>query len=274
MFRTFLIFVFSLCSFSNVCFGERYIISTKYDDQDEILVQGASIIVSNKINSIFMYQTSETIKNYRANFYFKFTNCENNPINLLFSNLKVTDQLGRPIKVMHKSELINDKKSEMNWKSIASALCTGLESMNAQNAGKVDYSSHTNSRSHSNFNAQSSRGWASGSANALSSSSTYGTIHNEAARQQALRQVQEDARYRNETIQNNYNSWEDGLNDFYFDSTTVFPDTSYAANFQIDLTKNVEKELTHLLFTFEIENELHTFCFYCGEEKKKSFFSN
>ena len=46
----------------NCCFGESLIQPTKYEFQEEVLIQGGSIIISDKNNSILMYQTSETLK--------------------------------------------------------------------------------------------------------------------------------------------------------------------------------------------------------------------
>jgi hypothetical protein len=257
---------YALCSY---CFAERYIVPTKYDYQEEVLIQGASIIVSKKHNTVSMYQTSETIIDNKANFYFSVSNHTNKSINLFFSSLKITDQSGRQIKVVHKNELISNKKSKKNWEIFASALCCGLDSMNAQNAGRIDYQSHTNSNFNSNFNAHGSNGWVAGSVNGYSSSTTHGTIHCEALRQQALAQAQQNASYRNNLIEGSYASWEYGLNNFYFDSTTVFSDLTYSTNFQIEIPSDVEKELQYMMFSFEIENETHTFCFYCGEEVKK-----
>lgn len=260
-----LYFCFSL----DHCYADRYIVPTKYDYQEEVLIQGASIIVSNKNNTFSMYQTSEEIKDNRANFYFGFSNSTDRPITLYFSNLKVTDQWGRPIRVIHKNEHIDNKKSERNWRIFASALSAGLQSANAQNAGRIDYQTQSSGSFCSNSNSYGSTGWSRQSVNGYGNSYSQGTIHCEALRQQALRQVQEDASNRDHAIQNNYASWEHGLNNFYFDSTTVFPGTLYSANFQIEVPRHLEKELEYLVFTFEIENETHTFCFYCGERVKK-----
>ena len=255
--------------FCNICFAERYIQPTKYDYQEEILIQGGSVIASNKINSVLMYQTSETINNRKGNFYFILSNQTDRPINFYISNFRVTDQWGRPIRIVRKKEIIAHKKSSKKWALFASAICTGLESANAQNAGIVNYQSHTNGNFNSNFNAYGSGGWVNGSVSGYNSSTTSGTVQIEALRQQAQRRVQRNAQQRNNTIQANYDDWEYRLYNFYFDSTTILPGNAYATNFQIDVHKNIEKNLQYLLFTYDMGGEEHTFCFYCGQEKKK-----
>lgn len=254
------------------CFGDRFIHSTKYEDQEEVFVDGGSVIVSNKTNSVFMYQTSERMSD-RGNFYFSISNETHSPINFCFSDLKVTDQWGRDIKVVHKKELIAAKKSAHNWQTFASLLCLGIESANAQNAGKIHYQSHTTDNYRANFNAYgSNQSWVHGSVYGSGSSTTTGTVHCEALRQQAIRRVQDDAGRRQEQIQAHYHDWEYRLNNFYFDSNTIFPKTSYSVNFQIVLDKEVEKDLQYLLFTYQVGGEEHTFSYYCGDKVKTGCF--
>lgn len=252
------------------CLAERYIRPTKYDYQKEILVQGASVISSQKDESlVLMYQTSKTIKNNRGNFYFIINNKSCDALNFYFNNLKVTDQFGRYVKVVHKKELISNKNNKKNWQLFMSALATGAESTRAQDAGRIDYQSNTNVHYNSNVKVFGSNGWATGSSVGNANIATKGSIHCEALRQQAMRQVQADADYRNDIIQANYDFDEYKLNNFYFDSTTIFPDAEYASNFQIEVPCDIENELEYLLFKFEVGNDIHTFCFFCGKEVKK-----
>lgn len=263
------IFILCLCLTNNSCFSDRYIVPSKHDYQEEILIQGASVLHSNKLNSVSIYQTCETIQKRRANFYFLLSNNTNSPLNFCVSNLKVTDQYGRPIKLMSKQELLDAKKSQRNWQIFASALCSGLEAINAQNAGRIDYQSHSQNTFNSNYSTYGSSGWSRGSMNEYSTSTTYGTVHCEALRQQALRDAENKAIHRNNSILGTYETWEYGLNHFYFDSTTIFPNTVYAANIQIEVPPHIEKDLQFLVFSFDIENDPHTFYFYCGKEEKK-----
>lgn len=261
--------VISFICFQN-CFADYYIQPTKYEDQEEILVQGASIILSKKENSsILMYQTSKTITDRIGNFYFALKNNGYEKINFYFQNLKISDQMGRHVRIIPKQEHLENKVSVKNSRLFASALCTTLASMNAQNAGKINYQSNTNTFYRSNINAYGSNGYLNGSSTGYINSSTNGTIHSEALRQQAFRQVTTDSIYRNQAIEANYETDIDNLHNFYFDSSTILPDTIYSANFQIEVPKEIEKELEYLLFTFEVENVTHTFCFYCGEKVKK-----
>ncbi len=253
----------------SICHAERFIIPTKYPDQQEVLMQGASMLVSDKDNSVLMYQTSETIKNNHANFYFIISNKSDYPINMHFHKLKVTDQWGRPVKVISKRAQIAKKKNAKKWHMIGSALSTGVDIINAQNAGHIHYQTHTYDHTNTNYNHNSPHFWANGSVCQSGQSVTQGTVHCEALRQQALRQAELDGCHREMAIRNHYDSWIYGLNNYYFDSNTIFPGNRYAANFQIELSSKVENDLQYLLFTYDLEGEQHTFCFYCGKEKKK-----
>lgn len=253
--------------FCNAAFAERYIQPTKYNDQEEVLVQGGTITISHKNNAVAMFQTSETLKGRRGNFHFVLTNNTDRPINFYFENLRVTDQWGRPVRVVPKQELISDRKSKRNWESFGSALITGMDTINAQSAGDVSYRSHTSGNSYSRINTHGSRGWSNTAIAGHSSSTTTGTMHVEAYRQQALRQAGQDAAIRDHAIDSKFEESKYRLNNFYFDSNTIFPGSEYAANFQIQVDKNVERDLQYLLFTYDMGGEKHTFCYYCGYEK-------
>ena len=253
----------------NACYADRFIQATKYDYQEEVLIQGCPVTVSNKINSALMYQTCETLKDRKASFYFSLSNKTDKPINFLFSDLHVTDQSGKPIKVVSKKEIIAIKENSKNWNLFTSALRTNTDTINANKAGTVQYQSQTNSRYSSNFNESGNRTRSSKSGQ--NSSATNGTIHIEALRQQALRNVQNDAKSRNDAIQANYDDWIYRLNNFYFDSTTIFPGCTFSANFHIEVDKYIEEKLQYLIFTYHIDGEEHKFCFYC-EKKKKEWY--
>ena len=257
----------ALKSFFKGSFKDLCIQPTKYDDQQEILIQGASILLSEKKSSIVqMYQTTETLKNRKANFYFIIYNKNNEPENFHYHNLKIIDQNERKIRVVHKNEILEAKKRKKNWSHLASALCTDLESVNAQNAGTIHYHSQSNASYKSNFNAYSSRGVLNGHSTTYGSITNNGTFYCEALRQKAMRQVNDDANYRSALIETNYSVEEFKVNNFYFDSTTIFPNTTYAANFQIDVPKNIKTDLEYIFFIFKVGKDTHTFCYFCGGE--------
>lgn len=129
--------------------------------------------------------------------------------------------------------------------------------------------SNTNGNFYSNARMSGSNGWANGSVSGNYQSTTNATIYSDELRQQAQRRVAQDANYRDAEIKTEYQNWEYGLNNFYFDSTTIFPGSFYSANFQIEVPKEIEKDLQYLLFTYKVGNEKHTFSFYCSEVKKK-----
>lgn len=250
-----------------VCFANHYIQPTKGEGQEEILVQGASVLASNKQNSVLMYQTSEKLTKGKANFYFILENHSESPINFYFQNLQVTDQWGRPIQVVHRQKHLENKNSEKNWKLFASAVNTVVDSAEADKAGTVNYKSQTDSYSSTNVNVIGSDGWRRGQIFSGGHSSTRGKVECEALRRQAQREVWSDAQNRDHSIQTSYKRWEHGLSNYYFDSNTVFPNSSYAANFQIAVPKSLEKELEYLFFTYDVNGETHTFVYYCKNRR-------
>lgn len=260
------IFAFSICS---QCFADRYLHPVKAEGQEEILVNGASVLLSEKRHKAVMYQASEMVEGRRANFFFAFENMAQRPITLHFCNLTVTDQYGNPIRIVPKQELIADKKSKANWLSFLSVVCTGIESANAQQAGRTDYYSTTSGSGHYNSNSIGSNGWGSSSGSFYGASSTQGVIYSEAERQRALRQVNVDSGNRLDNITQSLEAWEYGLDNFYFDSNTVFPNKVYSANLQIDIPNHLEKQIEYLVFHLNVGDEIHTFYFYCGLEEKK-----
>jgi hypothetical protein len=185
------------------------------------------------------------------------------------SNLRISDQLGRPIRCIRKKELIADNESSRFWKQCGAGLCAGLQSVNAQSAGDINYKSQTHGNYNSNIKVIGSNGSANGSVSGYGSSTTSGTIHVEALRQQAQRQAAHDAAVMGNYIDTTHNAALFQLNNCYFDSTTIFPGKYYTADFRIEIPKDLEKELQYVIFTYDLGEETHTFCFYCGRVKKK-----
>lgn len=252
----------------NVCYGDRYIQPKKFSHQEEILVNGGTILASDKENSVLMYKTSQTMKKGRGNFYFVLINNSGDPINFYFSNLIVTDQWGRPIRVVHKNELIADKKSTRNVKLFLTALTAGLETINASKAAEVSYASHTNTRYRTNVHSCGSDGWYNSLSSESCVSTTHGTMYCEAFRQQAIRQAERDALERSHSAHAVFNAWDYGLKNYYFDSNTVHPNSQYGANFQIEVPREIEADLEYLLFTYDLDGETHTFRYYCWNDMK------
>lgn len=258
----------SLVSFS-ACFSERYIKSTKYDYQEEIMVKGLSVIASQKINFVKMCQISETIDDQMGDFSFNITNCSEKPITLYVKNLKVSDQKGRQIRCITKKELLEANESSRFWRMFGCAVGAGLQSVNAQSAGNIDYQSNTCGSYNSNVRVVGSNGCASGTISGHGSSSTSGTVHVEALRQQAQRQVAQDTAANCNFIDATHNGVSARLKYNYFDSNTIFPGTSYSAIFRIKMSSDIEDELKYLKFTYDLGEEKHTFCFDCGKKVKK-----
>lgn len=241
-------FVFlSAIFFSFNCYSDSFIQPIKQYDQDEILVNGASVLMSKKSQTVLMYQTSEKIKKNHANFFFTVKNETALPVNLYFENLVVTDQFGRHIPVVHKNHQIARKRKEAKNLSILSGVCTGLELLSSDSAGEVKYTetSVSHNRTGSSVTCRE------------------GTIHNEALRRQAVDEAVIGGAVRNHEINEEFRSWENGLSHYYFDSNTIFPNSSYSANFQIRVPSHYEQDLTYLTFTYTLNGEQHAFKYFC-----------
>ncbi|MDB2613681.1 hypothetical protein N9Y92_00805 [Chlamydiales bacterium] len=266
--KLFLLLSLSACAVISVSYADRYIEPIPYPDQEEILLEGASIIISKKNNNVLMYQTDEMIVGRRCCFYFKILNNLNKNINFHAYDLTVTDQYGNSVRVVPKCELIKSRERSTFWKGIALAACSGIASANAQNAGNINYQSNTYANSRANFNAYGPKGYVNGSANGNSNSYTSGSIYVPALAQQAQDKVNRDTARNAYNITASHNDSINRINSYYLDSTTVFSGNSYESNFQIEIPSNVDKSIEYLLFTYDMDGEEHTFCFYCGIEKK------
>lgn len=242
-------------------FAAKALVPVQMDCQREIYIQGASVLQSVKKTEMTLFQTVESLEYGKANFYFHFRNNSCHPVDLIFSNLRVTDQYGRPIKVVHKRKLIENKRREANTARFFSALATISDSYNAQRAGDIDCYSYTNNHS----NTYTPRGVISSSG----CSSTHSVIHSEALRQNAVRQANRDAFIRNVAIDSSLAHAEDKLTYCYFDSTTIFPNERFESGFQIEVPKHIEHDLQYLYFTFDLGSESHTFSFYCHPESRR-----
>ena len=195
------------------CFASEYKITPmKMEMQNELLIQGNTLLVSGQHNPVILCQTEKTVKDDFGTFYVACANNESYPINLYFQNLTVTDQLGRPIRVVPKEELISKKKTKTYWKQFASALCNGLESCNAQKAGDITFQS--NSRENFYFNKRSvgTSGWVNSNGNIYGSTSTNGTIHCEALKRQAMNEVNLNGQMRAAKIEGEYKNYEVAVN--------------------------------------------------------------
>lgn len=134
------------------------------------------------------------------------------------------------------------------------------------------------SQTHSNFNARSNsfsnRGTTTyGTLNGYENSYTKGTIECETLRQQAIQQANANSNARIAQIETNSLFEEAKFTNYYFDSTTIFPNTLYEAGFQILLSKEVERELEYLIISIDLGVERHVFYFDCGENVKKWYLS-
>lgn len=262
-------FILTICFICSVGFGSSYsIFPCKMEGQNELLMQGEKLIISRKQHGVLLYQTDRILKNGDCRFYLACSNNSDTPLNLYFQNLSVTDQWGRPIRVVRKEELIAKKKTKTRWKRFASALCTGLESYNAQSAGDISFKTNTIDNYYLNGSSMGSNGWVNTYGNIYGSSSTNGTIHCEALKRQAMQQVNLQSQARSAMIEDEYQDYEFAIKNNYFDSNTLFPNDLNERIFQISVPKNIENQLEYIFVNLDISGERHTFCFYCANNSK------
>lgn len=250
---------------ATACYAEHSIHPAKYADQEEILEKGGMMLLSKKNNDILMYQTQETIKKSRANFFFTISNFSDKTINLYTHNVRATDQWGRPIRIVPKRELIKNKKKETGWQLFSSGIISCIESDEANRAGKVTYRENTHAREHTHYRHRGGRTSASGVVDTHLDSTTYGSIHNEAERQRALRAVRHESALREQAILNQQAHFEEGMQNNYFDAETIYPEEIFSANVQIEVPKNILKDLEFILFHFDLGEEQHSFAFHTEE---------
>ena len=266
-----LFFLSALCLFVNASMGfatTYKLVPLKMAEQHEWLRQGQTLWVSGKHNPVSVCSTEKVMKNGKGTFFISCSNNAEFPINLYFQNVSITDQWGRPIRLIHKEELIEKKKSQTRWAQFASALCTGLDACSAQNAGDIHFQSNTSETYRVNQSNHGANGWNNNHGSMHGSSSTSGTIHCEALKRQALEQVTRDGQARKALITNEYENYESSYNHHYFDSNTLLPQTCYESFFHIAIPKDIEKNLEYLFVNVDLGGERHTFCFYCAHPKK------
>ena len=130
---------------------DRFMIPVKNGNQKEIFIQGGMAYLSEERNSVLFYQTTECLKNGNANFYFVISNNTGDYLNFLTHNLRVTDQFGRPVRIIPKEEHLSRLQTSANWKSFFNFAIGGLDLILSQDAGRVDYSraTHRNVHGHS-----------------------------------------------------------------------------------------------------------------------------
>lgn len=121
-------------------FSANYgIIPCKMEDQNEFLFQGKTLLVSQKQHKVLLYPKNKILKNGNCGFYLGCLNNGKVPINLYFQNLSVTDQWGRPIRVLKKEAMIAKKGTETCWNQCMFALGCGLLSYSAQEMGCINF---------------------------------------------------------------------------------------------------------------------------------------
>jgi hypothetical protein len=219
-----------------------------------------------------MYKVSPKVIGNCANLYFSVENRGAIPVNLYFSDVVVTDQDGRFVRILPKEELIDNKRSQASWSHFGTSFRYLLDSVEADEAGRTDHYSTTHDHYVHNTKKSGPKGKKERVETGCDRSTTYGVSYSQYERQMAQRQVEFDRQARHCNIDHQLADWEYGLNNFYFDSNTIFPGKEYGANFQIAIPPFVEDHIQYLVFHFNVGGEEHTFNFYCGYKEKKRWY--
>src|ERR1700722_1167717 len=261
--RYFLLFSITLTLLNINCFPIQRIIPLKYPDQKEILSQGEVILFSQKQNHLIICSKDGVIKKGRGTIFFALQNTSFNPLNLYFHNINISDQYGRKIYIIPKKVLLSEEQTKANWKIFASALATACETVGAQDAGTINYRTNTYSDYSINTRTTGYNGGYNLNGNISGSTFTSGSIHCEALRQQAMDRVNVNSYLRLNQIDQELTETTIGMNNFYFDSNTLFSGDVYETRFQFEIPRKIEKELRNIFISFDLGNERHTFCFRC-----------
>jgi hypothetical protein len=248
---------------------DRFMVPFKIENQQEIYIQGGLALQSEKTNTVLFYQTTELLQDGKGNFYFVISNQTPNYINFFPHNVRVTDQFGRPIRIVPIQEHLDRIRTTANWKTVFAVVGGGLQLFNAQSAGRIDYSRavHHNSfgQSHS-FNRRT--GHTYNDYRHHQDTYEHGTIHCEALRRAAEREALLEMSISNCAIKDEFQMRKARYENFYLSSNTIFPRAVYSANFQIDVPKYIQLDLQHLYFHFDVQGQTHTFCIYCGDRAR------
>lgn len=266
MSKLFFSFLFLSLPFQAFCM-DRWLEPVKFQDQQDFYIQGGLGILSQKnCNSILFYQTNEYLCEGKANFYFVFNNDTDGYVNFLIHNVRVTDQFGRPVRIVPMHEHLDRIRSSANLKTFFNIALGGLNLFCAHDAGRVDYCtsghrdvhgfSHSRGRygHHERFYEQ-------------------GTYHSRALQRAAERESILMTAFLERGIQDEYQLKKFKYENFYLSSNTVPPHSVYSANFQVEVPKFMQVDLQYLYFTFDAGGEKHTFATFCGTPKSgRSYF--
>jgi hypothetical protein len=252
--------LFVLLPFQGFCI-DRFLEPIKFQDQEEFYIQGGMGLLSQKQNSIIFYPTTPCLMDGKANFYFIFSNDSDRYENVLVQNVRVTDQYGRPVRMIPVQEHLDRLRSSANWKSFFNFAIGAIDLCLAQDAGRVDYHRSYQRNVHG-FNGRTCYGH-------HEQGCETGTYYSRALQRAAERESILAASFRERGINNEYQLRKMRYENFYLSSNTVPPRSVYSANFQIDVPRFMEVDLQYLYITFNVGCETHTFALHCGNSRQQ-----
>lgn len=258
-------------------------------DTHEIFENGGLILVSQKANTILMYNTTPKANDY-CNFFVEITNESPDFETFYFDELVVTDQWGRKIPVKKKKTVIKNKEKMHFWENFFQAVVTSAEIADAnKNAGKVKYTETTVTNAHANVNARvenrrdqiqghvipNQRGrvqtsvvstqrdisQANANIHVQSREEVKGEYVDEFARQEQLRRLHERQVIRAAQINHAQATSIHNAENFYLDNHTLKPGETYGANFQILIPKELKKDLQEIIISYYFAGEEYNFLY-------------
>ncbi len=253
--RLLLVFVFlALTSFADAY--TMYLLPSKQPGTEIVFRKGEPYLRSKKNVQITVAQLDHVLRKDRASFSFSMMNTTGNPITMMPHNLRVTDQYGRRIRVVSKSELVRNAENRAWWKRAVSGALLVLDHVNAEE----------NAKSRSRLKAVETQTEMRPCGETTFSHRVIEAKEDSYDRYAAWRGHQaanDDAARREALISREQRRKTVGYLDYYLDANTIFPGETYAANFQIALPPQIKRQLDVLLISFDVAGEEHTFCFSC-----------
>lgn len=262
MSNTLLKLIFILLPFQAFCL-DRLLEPIRFADQQEFYIKGGMGILSQKKSSVIFYSTTDLMHG-KANLYFVISNDSNNFINFLASNVQVTDQFGRPVRVVPVEEHLHRLRSEANMKTFFNIALGSLEVIGAAaGGGRVDYHKHGHTHAHGFKNFQP-----------YSHNETYfetGTYYSRTLQRAAEREAMLATCFRGQMIHDELDARRFRYENFYLSSNTIEPNSVYSANFHIEVPKFMLCDLQYLYFTFNVGGEAHRFAMYTGNAMGRQY---
>ncbi|MEC7839292.1 MAG: hypothetical protein VX777_04555 [Chlamydiota bacterium] len=260
------IFVSLFCLFSSTCIADNTSIrGVATAGVEEIFDNGGLILVSEKKNTILMYNTDPKVCGH-CNFFVKVVNETSKRQTFLVEDLMVTDQWGRVIPVRKKKSVVKSKERANSRRSFFHALASAFEAVGTyDHAGKVNYqeTSHSRSRTHAAVGNRSGT-LAYTDVSSSSREVVKGEFVDHSLRTREIREMQGRHAYQAALIDHENAVNLEKARDYYIDNHTLVPGEIYGANFQVIVPKEIQQDLQFINISYVFAGEVYRFTYRVG----------